>query len=290
MANPRLFTTDKGKEGLIHNDFCYREVKKRAADGGIFWRCVRKDCQGRMKTDEDKAIVLYGGGRNHQPNVIEVAVREVKTLLRKRARTETTPIPSIYWQETATLAATPAAAAQMPTFLSLSHTLYRERRAIFPDLPVTRDTLVIPQRFQDTTTGQRFVLKVGRSNRYIIWATDDNLRELCNAQHISMDGTFSTVPALFQQLFTIHAFFDNRLLPLVYVLMSRKTTSQYVCVFRALTTACQNLGLQLQPTDIMTDFETGLIPAIQQEFPNARHRGCHFHHCQVCKTSNITDP
>ena len=72
MANPRLFTTDKGKEGLIHNDFCYREVKKRAADRGIFWRCVRKDCQGRMKTDEDKAIVLYGGGHNHQPNVIEV--------------------------------------------------------------------------------------------------------------------------------------------------------------------------------------------------------------------------
>ncbi len=36
MSNLRVYTTDKGKEGLIYNDFCYREVRKRAADGGIF--------------------------------------------------------------------------------------------------------------------------------------------------------------------------------------------------------------------------------------------------------------
>jgi hypothetical protein len=98
-----------------------------------------------------------------------------------------------------------------------------------------------------------------------------------------MDGTFSTVPALYQQMFTINVFFDNRLLPLVYVLMRRKTTSAYLRVFRALKAACQNLGYQLLPDDIMTDFETGLIPAIQQEFPAARHKGCHFHHCQVSR-------
>jgi hypothetical protein len=31
----------------------------------------------------------------------------------------------------------------------------------------------------------------------------------------------------------------------------------------------------------MSDFETGLIPAVQQSFPQSRHRGCHFHYCQA---------
>jgi hypothetical protein len=74
-------------------------------------------------------------------------------------------------------------------------------------------------------------------------------------------------------------------MPLVYVLMARRTTRD-VRVFKALKTACQNLGLQLQPAD-MTDFETGMIPAIQQEFSTTRHKGCHFHHCQVNHTDYL---
>ncbi len=281
MSNPRQFTTDKRKDGLIHNNFCYREVTERAADGGIFWRCINKGCKGRMKTDEDKIAILYDGGHSHRTDLNDVAVREAKSRARKRARTETTPVPKIYWDEVATLSATPGAASSMPTFSSLSHTLYRERRSVFPPLPATRDALIIPRRFKKTTAGQRFLLKSGRHNRYIIFASDANLRELCTVQHVSMDGTFSTVPRIYQQLLTIHGFFDNCLLPLVYVLMSHKTTRSYARVFSGLKAACLNLGLQLAPADIMTDFETGLIPAIQQEFPTACHKGCHFHHCQV---------
>jgi hypothetical protein len=59
----RDYITDKGKEGKIYNNFIYREVKKRAADGGIFWRCINKACAGRMKTDEDKEVVFYDGGK-----------------------------------------------------------------------------------------------------------------------------------------------------------------------------------------------------------------------------------
>ena len=92
----------------------------------------------------------------------EVVVREVKTRIRKRARTEVTPIPSIYWRELAPLAAQPAAAAQMPGFASISNTAYRERRFVFPPIPPLRDAFIIPQQFQETTTGQRFLLLCGR--------------------------------------------------------------------------------------------------------------------------------
>uniref|UniRef100_T1J9D5 MULE transposase domain-containing protein n=1 Tax=Strigamia maritima TaxID=126957 RepID=T1J9D5_STRMM len=32
---------------------------------------------------------------------------------------------------------------------------------------------------------------------------------------------------------------------------------------------------------ILTDFETGLLPAIQQIIPNTRNQGCWFHYCQA---------
>lgn len=40
-------------------------------------------------------------------------------------------------------------------------------------------------------------------------------------------------------------------------------------------------GFNLSPNVITVDFETGLIPALQTEFPMARLRGCYFHFCQA---------
>jgi hypothetical protein len=57
-----------------------------------------------------------------------------------------------------------------------------------------------------------------------------------------MDGTFSVVPRLYGQLFTIHAFDDTTLLPLVYVLMANKTTALYTSVFQDLKAQCQQVG------------------------------------------------
>jgi hypothetical protein len=231
-----------------------------------------------MKTDEDRTSVSYDGGHNHQPDLNDGGQDSCKKA------NETVKYPSSHNLPPGDGDTGSDSCRSCPDAnfsVDITHPVYRERQSMFPPLPVTRDALVLPQRFQETTTGERFLLKSGRHNRYLIFASDDNLRELCNAQVLSMDGTFSSVPRIYQQLFTISAFFDNRLLPLVYVLMSRKTMSAFVRMFQALKRSCQNLGVQLQPDDLMTDFETGLIPAIQQEFPATRHKGCHFHHCQV---------
>jgi hypothetical protein len=125
------------------------------------------------------------------------------------------------------------------------------------------------------------MLSSGENNDYIIFATTENLRLLCGRPLISMDGTFDTVPNLFQQLFTLHAFQDKKLVPLVYVLMSRKTTAMYEEVFIDIKLHCTQIGCTLNPTEILTDFESGLLSAVRQQFPNSRHRGCHFHFCQV---------
>jgi hypothetical protein len=40
-----------------------------------------------------------------------------------------------------------------------------------------------------------------------------------NANNIYLDGTFSVVPELYFQLYTIHATFLNHILPAVYILL-----------------------------------------------------------------------
>ena len=74
---------------------------------------------------------------------------------------------------------------------------------------------------------------------------------------------------------------DKKLVPLVYVLMSRKTTAMYEEVFIDIKLHCTQIGCTLNPTEILTDFKSGLLSAVRQQFPNSRHRGCHFHFCQV---------
>jgi transposase-like protein len=51
----------------------------------------------------------------------------------------------------------------------------------------------------------------------------------------------------------------------------------YDDVLNDLKVQCQQRGLIFQPDEVMSDFESGLIPAIRQQFPGCRHRGCHFH-------------
>jgi hypothetical protein len=107
--------------------------------------------------------------------------------------------------------------------------------------------------------------------------------QLCAADLLTMDGTFDACPAQFAggQLYTIHAFHHDKLLPLAYCLTSVKSRQFYVTLFDILKREASRLGLSLNPSAILSDFESGLIPAVQLAFPQTRHRGCHFHFCQA---------
>jgi hypothetical protein len=205
----------------------------------------------------------------------------VKTTLRRRAAAETTALPTIYRQETAALATNSTAAALMPAYSSVATTMLRERNATLPPLPPSRRDIAIPHQLQVTQAGEQFLLEHGHNGDYLIFATADNLRRLCQADLVSMDGTFSTVPNMFRQLFTLHAFENGHLLPLVYVLMAKKTSTMYQTVFASLKTHCQQLGLTFAPTEVLSDYESGLIAAVRSALPNSRHRGCLFHYSQV---------
>lgn len=80
------------------------------------------------------------------------------------------------------------------------------RRELTPPLP-TCCTFDIPEVYQTLANGEKFLLSdisLGRKKRLLLFGSPTQLEILFDSSVISIDGTFSATPPLFDQVFTIH--------------------------------------------------------------------------------------
>jgi hypothetical protein len=92
-------------------------------------------------------------------------------------------------------------------------------------------------------------------NRVIAFATEDNLRLLAEAHTFFMDGTFDTAPPLFKQICTIRIAFSTTHITAVYCLFQKKARVGYQELFHAIVDKCEELGLALNVTKVVSNFE-----------------------------------
>ena len=90
-------------------------------------------------------------------------------------------------------------------------------------------------------------------------------------------GTFKVVPTQFKQLVTIFGDYKGNALPIFHVLMTNKTQVLYEKVF----TEIKNQFPQFAPDQFMSDFETGLMNAVEKCFDCFSVKGCLFHFDQA---------
>jgi MULE transposase domain len=109
--------------------------------------------------------------------------------------------------------------------------------------------------------------------RMLIFATRTGLQLLSRSSEWFSDGTFSTAPVFFEQLYTIHVVQYNAVLPVVYALLPNKSRATYVKMLQQL----KNLQPGLQPQFLMTDFEQAALQAFELEFAGIAKTGCFFH-------------
>ena len=144
------------------------------------------------------------------------------------------------------------------------------------------DDILNPTEYQQTLSGEQFLVKVSSvgDNKIMIFTTCFNLKKLESAQFWIMDGTFKTVPTVFKQMYTIHAPIGphdrSRVLPIVYVLMSRKNAECYIQLFRDLQDYAAENETNLSPQMIITDYEISVINAVKSEMPGTANKGCFF--------------
>ena len=177
-----------------------------------------------------------------------------------------TPIPTLYGDATAMLSVTPTIASRFPLFSQIDSSLYRERLNKLPTLPISREALILPTNLQQTIAGSTFLQYSSSNTEILIFGTEDNIRMLSTKVHWCVDSTFRSVPHLYLQLFIIHAFEGDKLIPLIYCLLSAKTRVIYSELFRALKDNAGNLNVVLAPELVTCDFESGQIKALDWNF------------------------
>ncbi|CAF1224083.1 unnamed protein product [Didymodactylos carnosus] len=179
----------------------------------------------------------------------------------------------------------PQIAAAIPSFESLRSTLYRHKEnKNQPPTPTSLRNLCIPDKYEKLCTGENFL----QIQRYVVLATEHGLRLLFNATEVHVDGNFKVAPMsqaggtpLFIQLFSFFGLFHNKILPLAFVFFNGKSKKKYSKLLRCLKDKAFALMMLFALDKIVLDFETGLVPAFQDEFPLPGITGCNFHFNQA---------
>ncbi|XP_048253906.1 uncharacterized protein LOC125381425 [Haliotis rufescens] len=153
--------------------------------------------------------------------------------MRKRAREETMSMRTLYNGEVAT----EDQPQLLPSFPSMSSALYRHRRKKNPALPQTRAEVQLEGNWTETTDIRPFLLFTDcDANKIVVFSTHDQLQALQSADTVYMDGTFTSCPDLWNQVYIIYARSRSCMCPLVFALLPDRQTTTYTRLFSRLKT------------------------------------------------------
>lgn len=241
------------------------------------WRCVkyRFGCRATCKTQEDQMTIMPGD-HDHAPDPAENEAVSLYHEMKVRAVvTQETPSQI---NMMVTNGITLETSLALPSYKNRQRTVERIRRRYDAPYPVPSclAEIDVPEALRITTRNENFLLyDSGANDRYriLIFGTRANVECLKNNENWFVDGTFSVAPNIFTQLFTIHALINNKVVPLIYVLMPSKREDIYFKNFSQL----KEIESGLNPGSIMMDYEKAVINAARRSFVSVDIKGCLFH-------------
>lgn len=122
----------------------------------------------------------------------------------------------------------------------------------------------------------------------LLFGSIEQLELLFDSTIIMMDGTFSATPPFFDQVYTIHAikhktsktnltieksleFLRFKGFPCVFELLPDRKRLTYQQLFQELKSTATSMNRIFKPDRIMSDFETGLLPAVANEVSSSQY-------------------
>ncbi|CAF4155912.1 unnamed protein product, partial [Rotaria sordida] len=256
-----IILSSKNKEQLLLDGFRYRRDR-------LVWRCIKDKCKGRTRFDGN----IYEAYKDHTcqaPNPEEIEKAIYNYDIRKKAANYHDP-PRLIIQE-ARLKLSSDAAAIIPQYTATQRSIQRIRKDNdIPKEPTSYAEIVIPVKFQLTSSNQQFLLydNNDNDNRILIFASPDQLDLLNRCEVWHCDGTFAVAPKLFEQMYTVHGLIDGKTLPLVFSLLPNKKQESYETLFRIIQQHVQRM-----PCYITTDFEKGAENAFGVIYPQCQELG-----------------
>ena len=230
----RLTRSQRGAEKLTEGGFSYG--KQRRVGGVTHWLCERRGfCRANIHT-QGTEIIKRTNEHLHAPDEPAVSCCEVKVGMKRKARDTQDSSHQIVGETLQTVSE--GTSAKLPKLDSLKRTIQRQRVRLqaAPVQPTSLEQLTLPEEYKRTSKGEQFLLYDSgpETQRILIFGTQRNLEMLEQSTVWMADGTFKTAPALFTQVYAIHALRggpdllkDGHLLPSLFVLLPNKTEATY---------------------------------------------------------------
>lgn len=286
-------TSNKGKNILIHHGFDYHQRRVSKNKEKVYWRCsLRQTCNAtcvsnnvNVHPDQPVTVLKVGKKHTHFARHVEIEVRQVNDDIRTRAKENPNLPPNSIVQEALANITDKEVIVHLPERQGLLRNVNRHQNVHHPPLPQIMIQAEIVEPYNKTTNGRDFLQYDSGLNdpdRILIFSTNQDLRNLSNSPILLADGTFKTVPTLFQQMYTLHGIVRGYCFPLVYCLCVRKDEATYRRIGGKTVELCQQMRrpATLQPRVVLTDFEMAAMNAARATFPDATIRGCLFHFSQ----------
>ncbi|KAE9022247.1 hypothetical protein PR001_g13187 [Phytophthora rubi] len=228
------------------------------------------------------------------PDREEAGVRDVTVAMKSevdKLATTTVATPLQIWDEVRAKYYTPAEANTVVRGMARGQVIKRvhHARALHYGADV-HGRVEVPPLVNVKNTGMLFLQfhhVWGNTNneldRVVGWA-NPSLLNLLRYENITLfvDGTFRCVPDTFGQCVVVMVYDRGTKLyiPVFFVLCTSKSYDTYWNLLQFVSNAC---GEPIKPKEVVCDFESALINAASDWFPQAAIIGCLFHFKQACK-------
>ena len=274
-----------GRKILIcDNDFQYRF--NRETSSSEYYYCRNKQVYGCKssatisKCSSDKCTVT--GIHNHEAERLKSMVSEViNNNIVNASKNPTVPPRNVLADITSeTIAISKYAGNLLPRMNTIKQSIHRARKleSSYPPLPknIAEDLASIPESITKLSTGENFLhanILQEDGSRILIFMSGFGKNILNKSRIWQMDGTFSTCPEGFYQLYFIFGCTKNKLLiPAAYCILPSKQEQVYSTVLTELQKA-----IDRPPRLIVMDFEKSMMNAIHDIFDSTNVHGCLFH-------------
>lgn len=268
-----FINTEKNRPSLLDSGYQYIFEKKYNLTS--YWRCTEvtnKKCKARIHSI-DGNIVKRLNEHCHPASAVDIATKHFVSNIKELAVCRRESGHILIAEGSSSITST--VATHIPVHSSLKRTIQRIRQKSLPVSPLSLLDLVIPDEFKITHNDELFLIYDSGpvEQRILLFSSPNFLKVLCNSENWFCDGTFSTVPLLFKQLFTVHALKEKLSIPLLFALLPGKSANIYKEVFNQIL----KLFPQTNPKSIMSDFELSIVKAEKEVFPQTAQKFCFFH-------------
>ena len=114
--------------------------------------------------------------------------------------------------------------------------------------------------------------------RLLVYASDEGLRLLGDSTTWFMDGTHSTSPSQFQQIFCIRTALGSSYQSVVYALLPSKTQATYEECLTAVLDTCLQKDIRPNIETVVADYELAIHNALKTSISSNIHiQGCFYH-------------